>query len=120
LDDFGFKAIIAPSFADIFYNNCLKNGLLPIVLPAKAVSQLFAEQQPGYYLDIDLPSQTVTTPTGEALHFQLDSERKHRLINGLDDIALTLQKTAKIVAYEQQRAQCAPWLFSNNPVKIGR
>ena len=114
LEDYGFRAIIAPSYADIFYNNCFKNGLLPIVLPAEMVDRLFREAfaHEGYALTVDLAAQAVTTPTGEVLHFEVDAERKHRLLNGLDDIGLTLQYTDKIRAYEARRKERAPWLFS--------
>ena len=114
LEDFGFRAIIAPSFADIFYNNCFKNGLLPIVLSAEVVERLFRETfaHEGYRLVVDLAAQTVTTPTGEAFAFEVDGERKHRLLNGLDDIALTLQHMDKIKAYEARRKVEAPWLFA--------
>ncbi len=111
LEDYGFRAIIAPSFADIFYNNCFKNGLLPIVLDADVVDSLFNEMEPGYQLAIDLEAQTVTTPTGRTIHFDIDENRKFRLLNGLDDIALTLQQADKIRAYEAERAKRAPWLF---------
>ena len=113
LQDYGFRAIIAPSFADIFYNNCFKNGLLPIVLPAEAVDRLFAETfaTPGYRLDIDLAQQTVTLPDGSALAFAVDEFRKYCLLNGFDDIGLTLQKVDKIQAYEARRRAEAPWLF---------
>ncbi|MCS6786210.1 MAG: 3-isopropylmalate dehydratase small subunit [Thiobacillaceae bacterium] len=114
LADYGFRALIAPSFADIFYNNCFKNGLLPIVLPAATVDRLFREvyAQEGYRLSIDLQAQTVTTPEGEVLTFDVDPERKHRLLHGLDDIGLTLQHVEAIRAYEQRRRQEAPWLFA--------
>ncbi|MFN3594841.1 MAG: 3-isopropylmalate dehydratase small subunit [Thiobacillaceae bacterium] len=114
LADYGFRALIAPSFADIFYNNCFKNGLLPIVLPAEVVDRLFRETYAteGYRLTVDLPAQTVTTPGGEVFHFEVDAERKHRLLNGLDDIGLTLQHVEAIRAYEQRRRQEAPWLFA--------
>ncbi len=114
LEDYGFRAIIAPSYADIFYNNCFKNGLLPIVLPAATVDQLFSEvsENEGYLLKVDLAGQTVTTPTGKVFRFEVDGERKHRLLNGLDDIGLTLQYTEKIKAYEARRKQEAPWLFA--------
>jgi 3-isopropylmalate/(R)-2-methylmalate dehydratase small subunit len=114
LEDFGFRAIIAPSFADIFYNNCFKNGLLPIVLPAEAVEDLFRETYAveGYRLAIDLDAQTVTTPDGESFAFEVDPGRKHRLVNGLDDIGLTLRFTEKIKAYEERRKVEAPWLFA--------
>jgi 3-isopropylmalate/(R)-2-methylmalate dehydratase small subunit len=114
LEDYGFRAIIAPSFADIFFNNCFKNGVLPIVLAAEVVDRLFreAEAQAGYRLDIDLAAQRVTTPSGEAIPFEVDGERKHRLLNGLDDIGLTLQYTDTIKAYEARRKAAAPWLFA--------
>lgn len=114
LADYGFRVLIAPSFADIFYNNCFKNGLLPIVLPADVVDRLFRETEAteGYRLRVDLAAQTVTTPAGEVLHFEVDPERKHRLLNGLDDIDITLQHVDKIRAYEARRRQEAPWLFA--------
>ena len=110
--DYGFRCIIAPSFADIFYNNCFKNGILPIVLDEKTVDRLFAEcaGQEGYALTIDLPAQTVTTPSGETLRFEIDGFRKHCLLHGLDDIGLTLEKADDIRAYERRRALEAPWL----------
>ena len=113
LQDYGFRAIIAPSFADIFYNNCFKNGLLPIVLPAEAVDRLFAETlaNPGYALDVDLARQTVVLPDGSTFTFAVDEFRKYCLLNGLDDIGLTLQKVDKIRAYETRRREEAPWLF---------
>lgn len=111
LEDYGFRAIIAPSFADIFYNNCFKNGILPIVLPAETVDQLFKEIVDGYQLTIDLATQTITTPSGQAIGFAVDETRRHRLLNGLDDIGLTLQHADKIKAYEAERAKRAPWLF---------
>lgn len=112
--DYGFRAIIAPSFADIFYNNCFKNGLLPIVLDAAVVDQLFreTEAQEGYRLDIDLAAQTVTTPSGQVFRFEVDEFRKYCLLNGLDDIGLTLRHVDKIRAYEERRRIEAPWLFS--------
>lgn len=114
LDD-GFRAIIAPSYADIFYNNCFKNGILPIKLAAATVDALFhaVETTPGYQLTIDLASQTITTPEGKSLHFDLDGFRKHCLLNGLDDIGLTLEYADDIKAYEQRRQQEVPWLFSD-------
>ncbi len=114
LEDYGFRAIIAPSYADIFFNNCFKNGLLPIVLSADIVDRLFKETEAseGYRLTIDLAAQTVTTPSGEAISFEVDGERKHRLLNGLDDIALTLQYTDQIKAYESRRKAEAAWLFA--------
>ncbi len=113
LEDYGFRVIIAPSFADIFFNNCFKNGILPIVLDAAVVDDLFraCEAEPGYELEIDLEAQTVTTPGGEVISFEVDPFRKHCLLNGLDDIGLTLQHTDDIRAYETRRRQEAPWLF---------
>ncbi|MFN3750469.1 MAG: 3-isopropylmalate dehydratase small subunit [Thiobacillus sp.] len=114
LEDYGIRAIIAPSFADIFYNNCFKNGILPIVLDAATVDRLFreCEANEGYRLRIDLEKQTVTTPDGSVLAFDVDAGRKHRLLNGLDDIGLTLLHADKIRAYEERRKQEAPWLFA--------
>jgi 3-isopropylmalate/(R)-2-methylmalate dehydratase small subunit len=112
LEDYGFRAIIAPSFADIFYNNCFKNGLLPIVLSADVVDSLFKQIADSYQLTIDLAAQTITTPDGLAIEFAIDANRKHRLLNGLDDIALTLQEADTIKAYEVERAKRAPWLFA--------
>lgn len=111
LEDFGFRAIIAPGFADIFYNNCFKNGLLPIALNAQIGDSLFKELVPGYRLTIDLETQKITTPSGKSIGFNIDENRKHRLLNGLDDIALSLQHADKIRAYEAERAKRAPWLF---------
>ncbi|MGY6277418.1 3-isopropylmalate dehydratase small subunit [Methylomonas sp. MgM2] len=111
LEDYGFRAIIAPSFADIFFNNCFKNGILPIVLPAETVDALFKELSDGYQLTIDLAAQTITTPSGHIIPFDVDENRRHRLLNGLDDIGLTLQHADKIKAYEAERAKRAPWLF---------
>ncbi len=112
LEDYGFRAIIAPSFADIFYNNCFKNGLLPITLAAEVVDSLFQELTPGYQLTIDLAEQQIITPGGKIIRFEIDETRKHRLLNGLDDIALSLQHADKIRAYERERAKRAPWLFA--------
>lgn len=113
LEDFGVRSVIAPSFAEIFYNNCFKNGLLPIVLDEEQVDQLFSEVQAsdGYELTIDLENQCVVTPAGEKLVFEIDGFRKHCLLNGLDDIGLTLQHAADISAYETKRKAEAPWLF---------
>jgi len=113
LEDYGFRAIIAPSFADIFYNNCFKNGLLPIILPAQVVDRLFRETETreGYRLTIDLAAQTVTTPDGEVIAFDVDGERKHRLLNGLDDIGLTLAHVERIRAFEARHRQEMPWLY---------
>ena len=113
LEDYGFRAIIAPSFADIFFNNCFKNGILPIVLPAETVDQLFKEVVDGYQLTIDLQAQTITTPSGQNIAFNVDENRRFRLLNGLDDIALSLQHADKIKSYEAERAKRAPWLFKD-------
>jgi 3-isopropylmalate/(R)-2-methylmalate dehydratase small subunit len=114
LDDYGFRAIIAPSFADIFFNNSFKNGLLPIVLDRDAVDMLFKECEatPGYKLTVDLAAQTVTTSAGARFSFKVDAFRKHCLLNGLDDIGLTLQHVGEIKIYEERRKQEAPWLFT--------
>ncbi len=111
--DYGFRVIIAPSFADIFYNNCFKNGILPIVLSEAEVDQLFKEVEAneGYQLNVDLEAQSVTTPSGHVFRFEVDPFRKHCLINGLDDIGLTLQHVNEIKAYEERRKIEAPWLF---------
>jgi 3-isopropylmalate/(R)-2-methylmalate dehydratase small subunit len=103
LEDYGFRVLIAPSFADIFYNNCFKNGILPIKLDEAAVEDLFqrAEQRPGYQLSVDLESQSITDAYGLSLGFDVDPFRRHCLLNGLDDIALTLEHKDKITAYEQ-------------------
>jgi len=113
LDDYGFRSVIAPSFADIFYNNCFKNGLLPIVLSDETVDRLFKEMYAteGYQLTIDLAAQTVQTPSGETFAFDIDAFRKHCLLNGLDDIGLTLEHADAIRAYEAKRRAEAPWLF---------
>jgi 3-isopropylmalate/(R)-2-methylmalate dehydratase small subunit len=114
LDDYGIRAIIAPSYADIFYNNSFKNGLLPIVLDRAVVDQLFQETAatPGYKLTVDLAAQTVSTPTGASFRFEIDAFRKHCLLNGLDDIGLTLQHVDEIKAYEARRKKETPWLFN--------
>lgn len=113
LTDFGFKVVIAPSFADIFFNNSFKTGLLPIVLPEVIVGQLFKEvaANKGYQLTVDLQNQVLKKPDGELIAFDVDSFRKHCLIHGLDDIGLTLQHADDIRAYEAKRRQTAPWLF---------
>ena len=113
LVDYGFRAIIAPSYADIFYNNSFKNGLLPIILARDIVDRLFQEcaTTPGYVLTIDLVAQTVTTASGEKQKFEIDAFRRHCLLNGLDDIGLTLQHVAEIKTYEERRRKEAPWLF---------
>ena len=111
--DYGLRCVIAPSFADIFFNNCFKNGMLPVVLTADEVAQLIAEIEasPGYELSVDLAAQTVTMPSGTSFHFEVDPFRKDCLLNGLDEIGLTLQNETDITAYEQRRRQDAPWLF---------
>ena len=113
LEDFGFRVIIAPSFADIFYNNCFKNGLLPIILPEEIVDRLFreVEQSEGYQLAVDLEARTVTTPSGETFTFEVDDFRRHCLLNGLDDIGVTLEDAELIRSYEDSRRKTAPWLF---------
>ena len=110
--DFGFKAIIAESFADIFFNNCFKNGILPIVLPADEVEALFAqvEATPGYRLTVDLPAQMVVRPDGKSIPFQIDAFRKECLLNGWDDIGLTLRQSDKIKTFEAERLASKPWL----------
>ena len=112
IDQFGFRAIIAPSFADIFYNNCFKNGLLPIVLPETTVARLFDELYAfvGYALTIDLVNQTITEPQGQSVGFEIPAFRKYCLINGLDDIGLTLRQADKIRAFESHRLTEKPWL----------
>ena len=112
--DYGFRCVIAPSFADIFFNNSFKNGLLPIVLNDVQVDRLFAECQafPGFRLTVDLAQQTVTTPGGEAMRFDIDAFRKDCLLHGLDEIGLTLRHADKIRAYEERRRQSEPWIFS--------
>ncbi len=113
--DYGFRAVIAPSFADIFYNNSAKNGLLLVTLPAAMVDRLFAEchATEGYRLTIDLAAQTVTTPAGECFAFDYSAGLKHRMLHGLDDIGITLQYADAIRAYEARRQVEAPWLFAN-------
>jgi 3-isopropylmalate/(R)-2-methylmalate dehydratase small subunit len=114
LQDFGFQAVIAPSFADIFFNNCFKNGLLPIVLDAAIVDRLFREVQenPGYRLAIDLENQIVSTPSRQEFRFEIDPFRKYCLVNGLDEIGLTLRHADRIRAFEERRRREQPWLFA--------
>lgn len=113
LCEYGFRALVAPSFADIFYNNCFKNGLLPVVLDEDAVDTLFkqVEASPGYKLKVDLDAQTVTAPDGRVYEFEVDAFKKHCLLKGLDEIGLTLQHADEIRAYESRRREQAPWLF---------
>lgn len=113
LEDFGFKVVIAPSFADIFYNNSFKNGILLITFPEDVVDRLFAEvdASEGYQLDVDLEHRRVTTPSGEILEFEVDDFRKHCLLEGLDDIGLTLKDEDAIRSFEEKHRQQRPWLF---------
>ena len=113
LYEYGFRALVAPSFADIFCNNCFKNGILPVSLDEATVALLFeqVEATPDFRLNVDLQSQTVTTPQGEVFAFEVDAFRKHCLLNGLDEIGLTLEHGDEIRAYEERRRQEAPWLF---------
>ncbi|MGP9568520.1 3-isopropylmalate dehydratase small subunit [Halomonas sp. AOP5-B2-8] len=113
LEDFGFKVVIAPSFADIFYNNSFKNGILLITFQEDVVDRLFAELEAneGYQLDVDLENQRVVTPSGEVLAFEVDDFRKHCLLEGLDDIGLTLKDEDAIRAFEQKHRAARPWLF---------
>ena len=113
LEDFGFRAVIAPSFADIFFNNSFKNGMLPIVLDAAIVNDLFnsVAAKKGYEITVDLVSQKVITEDGDEYIFEVEAFRKHCLLNGLDDIGLTLQHAAEIKTYEEKIKQTAPWLF---------
>lgn len=113
LEDFGFRVVIAPSFADIFFNNCFKNGMLPIVLPHETVDQFFQEMyaEEGYQLTVDLPQQQLVTPSGQRFGFSVDAFRKHCLLHGLDDIGLTLQDAHAIRAFEAKYKQSSPWLF---------
>ena len=119
LADYGFRAIIAPSFADIFYNNCLKNGILPLRLASAVVDHLFHEVRaaPGYRLRIDLPAQEVQTMGDSRYPFAIEASHKHKLVHGLDDIELTLALGDAIGAYEARRSREAPWLFSPPPAR---
>jgi 3-isopropylmalate/(R)-2-methylmalate dehydratase small subunit len=114
LQQYGFRAVIAPSFADIFFSNSFKNGFLPIVLTELEVDHLFNETHAniGYRLTIDLPAQAVVAPGGKSYHFDIDATRKHNLVNGLDEIGLTLQHADEIRAYEEKRRKAEPWIFS--------
>jgi 3-isopropylmalate/(R)-2-methylmalate dehydratase small subunit len=113
LEDYGFRVVIAPSFADIFFNNCFKIGLLPIILDAKIVDSLFVDMyaNEGYKLTVDLAKQVIIRPNGEEIAFDVDQFRKHCLINGLDDIGITLQDAEAIKSFEKQWEQKSPWLF---------
>ena len=112
LDQYGFRAILAPSFADIFFNNSFKNGLLPIVLPEATIAQLFDEVAafPGYTLTVDLERQVIVKPQGEEIPFDVIAFRKYCLLNGFDDIGLTLRQSDKIKAFEAERLAKKPWL----------
>ena len=114
LDDYGFRAVIAPSFADIFFNNCYKIGLLPIVLPAAVIDQLFQGvfAREGYRLTVDLAAQTVSTGEGASFGFDITAHRKDCLLNGLDEIGLTLEHATEIKAFEDRHRAAQPWLFS--------
>ena len=113
LEEYGFRSVIAPSYADIFFNNSFKNGMLPIILTEAEVDELFqqCEATEGYQLSVDLAAQTVTRPDGKVYHFEVDAFRKHCLLNGLDDIGLTLQEDKAIAAFEAKHRQSQPWLF---------
>lgn len=113
LEEYGFRAVIASSYADIFYNNSFKNGLLPIILAQAKVDELFelVHAHPGYRLDLDLAAQTVTWADGQVLYFEVDAFRKHCLLHGLDDIGLTLADAEAITAFERNHQQSSPWLF---------
>ena len=113
LEDYGFNAVIAPSYADIFYNNCFKNGVLPVILTESEVDELFQElaSDEGYHLDIDLAVQTVTTDSGKVFSFELDEFRKECLLIGLDEIGLTLTSSDLIKEYEIEREKQHPWVF---------
>jgi 3-isopropylmalate/(R)-2-methylmalate dehydratase small subunit len=113
IEDYGFRAILAPSFADIFFSNCFKNGLLPIVLPTETIDDLFKaiNKQEGYSLTIDLENQSVILPSNNKINFQVDAFRKHCLVNGLDDIGLTMQHSETIKAFEKSYYQKNSWLL---------
>lgn len=113
LTDFGFRAVIAPSFSDIFHNNCLKNGLLPVTLPAAEVRSMIGAllAAPGGKVEVDLPAQTVTGPGGDVHRFAIDPFAKRCLLEGLDEIAMTLSCAAEIDRYERERKAATPWLF---------
>ncbi|NAW35639.1 3-isopropylmalate dehydratase small subunit [Halomonas alimentaria] len=116
LEDFGFRVVIAPSFADIFYNNAFKNGLLLVTLPEETVERLFQEvaANEGYALDVDLENQRITTPSGEVIEFEVDPFRKHCLLEGLDDIGITLQDEDAIRTFEAKHRAARPWLFRDS------
>ncbi|MEJ2120070.1 MAG: 3-isopropylmalate dehydratase small subunit [Alphaproteobacteria bacterium] len=111
--DFGIRCVIAPSYADIFFNNCFKNGILPIVLPQSQVDELMEDAEKGAnaIVTVDLEKQEITRPDGEVIHFDVDPFRKHCLLNGLDDVGLTLEKAASVGAYEDRQKSEQPWLY---------
>ena len=113
LNEYGFRTVIAPSFADIFYNNCFKNGMLPVILSEKDVDELFKEcfANTGYQLTVDLENQKVINPSGKEYSFEVDAFRKHCLLNGLDDIGLTLRNADEIKAFEEKAKAERPWVF---------
>ncbi|KOR15812.1 3-isopropylmalate dehydratase [Acinetobacter sp. C15] len=115
LNEYGFRTVIAPSFADIFFNNCFKNGMLPVILSEEIVEKLFQEcaENEGYTLTVDLAAQEVKTPSGQAFAFDIDPFRKHCLLNGLDDIGLTLQNADAIHEFERQAKVARPWVFQD-------
>jgi len=116
LEEYGIRCVLAPSFADIFFNNCFKNGVLPIVLDEESIDDLFRQIaiNPGYALTIDLPNQTVVRPNGVPLRFHVEPHRKHCMVHGLDDIGLTLQAESEIRAFEEKHRALRPWLFKSS------
>jgi 3-isopropylmalate/(R)-2-methylmalate dehydratase small subunit len=114
IEDYGFQVIVAPSFADIFFGNCYKNGILPIVASGEVVDKLFREcaASEGYRLDVDLETQKVKLPSGESFGFEITEHRKHCLLNGLDEIGLTLEHADEIRAFEARHKAAQPWLFA--------
>ena len=115
LNEYGFRTIIAPSYADIFFNNCFKNGMLPVILTESEVDELFKECEAnvGFTLTVDLENQKVISPSGKEYHFEVDAFRKHCLLNGLDDIGLTLQDSDSIRAFEEKARADRPWVFKD-------
>ena len=115
LNEYGFRTVIAPSYADIFFNNSFKNGMLPVILAENVIEKLFkqCEENEGYQLTVDLAAQEVRTPEGDVFSFEVDSFRKHCLLNGLDDIGLTLQVADEIRAFEEKAQQSRPWVFQD-------
>ena len=118
LDDYGFRVILAPSYADIFFNNCFKNGILPIVLPRQTIDELFAAvvANEGYTLEVDLDQQMLCRPNASDIAFEVDSFRKHCLLNGLDDIGITLEDAELIAAFEARWREKAPWYFAQSGI----